>query len=41
MNIQIAKLEVSTEERLYGTLIEDIEKIGYLVIQDEVLRNKL
>jgi len=40
MNIKIADLETSTDERLYGTLIKDLEKIGYLVIEDDVLRNK-
>lgn len=41
MNIKIADIEISNDERLYGTLIKDLEKIGYLVIRDDsVLRNK-
>ena len=40
MNIKIAELQISNDERLYGTLIRDLEKFGYLVIEDDVLRNK-
>lgn len=38
MNIKIADLEVSNDERLYGTLIKDLEKMGYLLIEDDILR---
>ena len=40
MNIKIADLETSNDERLYGTLIKDLEKIGYLVIKHDLLTNK-
>ena len=38
MIIKIADMEISNDERLNGTLIEDLEKIGYLVIEDDILR---
>lgn len=34
MNIKIADIELTNDERLYGTLIKDLEKMEYLVIQD-------
>jgi len=39
MNIKIADLELSTDERLYGTLIKDLEKMGYLVIENNFSSN--
>lgn len=38
MNIKIADIEISNDERLYGTLIKDFEKIGYLVIRDDSVK---
>lgn len=40
MNIKIASIELTSNERLYGSLIKDLEKAGYIVTQDDVLRNK-
>lgn len=37
MNIKIAQLEISSDEKLYGSLIKDLEKIGYIVIEDGIL----
>ena len=40
MNIKIADLNISTDERLYGTLIKDLEKLGYLIIEDGITKSK-
>ena len=40
MNIKIADLNISNDERLYGTLIKDLENMGYLLIRDDVLNCK-
>lgn len=40
MNIKIANLNISNDERMYGTLIKDLEKMGYLLIQDDLLNCK-
>ena len=41
MNIKIAELKLFNEERLYGTLLKDLEKLGYLVIEEnKVLKDK-
>jgi hypothetical protein len=40
MNIKIADLNISNDERLYGTLIKDLEKMGYLLIEDDLLKCK-
>ena len=40
MNIKIADLNISNDERLYGTLIKDLEKMGYLLIEDDITRSK-
>lgn len=39
MNIKIADIELSNDERLYGTLIKDLEKMGYLVIKNNFSSN--
>ena len=39
MNIKIADIEISNDERLYGTLIKDLEEIGYLVIENNFSSN--
>lgn len=39
MNIKIAELEISNDEKLYGTLIKDLEKAGYLIIENGISGN--
>ena len=39
MNIKIAEIEISNDERLYGTLIRDIENLGYLVFKNDFPTN--
>ena len=39
MNVKIADIELSNNERLYGSLIKDLEKMGYLVIQNNFSSN--
>ena len=34
MNIKIANMELTNDERLYGSLIKDLEKMGYLVVAE-------
>ena len=40
MNIKIADLNISNDERLYGTLIKELETIGYIVVEDDLIRGK-
>lgn len=40
MNIKIADLNISNDERLYGSLVKDLEKMGYLLIQDDLFNCK-
>lgn len=39
MNIRIAEITVSNDEKLYGTLIRDLENLGYLVIKNDFPSN--
>lgn len=39
MYTKIAEIDISNDERLYGTLIKDLEKEGYLVVEDSRLRS--
>ncbi len=39
MNVKIADIELSNNERLYGSLIKNLEKMGYLVIQNNFSSN--
>ncbi len=34
MFVKIAHLEISTDEKLCGTLIRDLENLGYVVIEN-------
>lgn len=40
MNIKIAELEITSDEKLYGSLIQDLENIGYIVIQNNITTSR-